>query len=48
MGLFGKSKKCDICGGDYNLITGAAVKDGNICLNCVKKYFTRSERTPRI
>lgn len=38
MGLFGKSKKCDICGGDYNLITGAAVKDGNICLNCVKKF----------
>lgn len=39
MGLFNKnSKKCDLCGGDYNILTGSAVKDGTICLNCVKKF----------
>lgn len=37
MGLFGRKKNCDICGGKIGLLGNRKLSDGNMCKDCARK-----------
>ena len=47
MGLFGKKKECDFCGGEIGLLGNRKLEDGNMCKACAAKlspWFTGRDR----
>ncbi len=47
MGLFGKKKECDFCGGEIGLLGNRKLEDGNMCKNCAAKlspWFSGRDR----
>ena len=47
MGLFGKKKECDFCGGEIGLLGNRKLEDGNMCKACAAKlspWFSGRDR----
>ena len=47
MGLFGKKKECDFCGGEIGMLGNRKLEDGNMCKACAAKlspWFSGRDR----